>query len=115
MGSVRSGPGAGDRPSGLDSPDAHGSSRLDMERLASFTADGASVMGTRAALSAGGNDVASMLSAAAARPLLVEHCAAHRLQLSASQAPACSLIARSALRGLSQGYLRGRGLRACVA
>ena len=66
--------------------DAFAESNLPLGRIASFTADGASVMGTRAALSPGKSNVAAMLQAAASQPLLVAHCAAHRLQLSISSA-----------------------------
>ena len=59
---------------------------LDLRRLCAFTADGASVMGTRAAMSAGGDNVARRLSDAAQRAVLVTHCAAHRLQLCVSSA-----------------------------
>ena len=43
-------------------------------------------MGTRAALSPGKRNVAAILQAAASQPLLVAHCAAHRLQLSVASA-----------------------------
>ena len=66
--------------------DVFAESGLDLGKLCSFTADGASVMGTRAALSAGGDNVAAKLSEAAARPLLITHCSAHKLQLSVSAA-----------------------------
>ena len=59
---------------------------LDLRRLCTFTADGASVMGTRAAMSAGGDNVARRLSDAAQRPALITHCAVHRLQLCVSAA-----------------------------
>ena len=49
--------------------------------LVGFTADGASVMGTRAALNNPGENVATKLAAWANHPLLVTHCAPHRLQL----------------------------------
>ena len=54
---------------------------LKKEHLVGFTADGASVMGTRAALNNPGENVATKLAAWANHPLLVTHCAPHRLQL----------------------------------
>ena len=58
---------------------------LDLKkRLTSFTADGASVMGVRRALSQGGTNVARMLFNWVQRNFLVVHCSAHRLQLSVS-------------------------------
>ena len=57
---------------------------LPKESLAAFTADGASVMGTRVALGARGDNVAKRLAEWAGHPLLVTHCAPHKLQLSVS-------------------------------
>eukprot|EP00438_Fugacium_kawagutii_P034940 Skav211760 [mRNA] locus=scaffold674:179795:181981:+ [translate_table: standard] len=54
---------------------------LDKECMVAFTADGASVMGTRVALGARGDNVAKRLSRWAGHPLLVTHCAPHRFQL----------------------------------
>lgn len=47
---------------------------LKKEHLVGFTADGASVMGTRAALNNPGENVATKLAAWANHPLLVTHC-----------------------------------------
>ena len=54
---------------------------LDKQYLVGFTADGASVMGTRVALGNRGQNVAKLLCEWAGHPLLITHCAPHRLQL----------------------------------
>ena len=60
--------------------------RLDPKKIVGFTADGASVMGTMRSLSDQGSNVAYLLSQLVGKPLLVTHCAAHRLQLAISGA-----------------------------
>ena len=54
---------------------------LPKENLVAFCADGASVMGTRQSMSRQGNNVASKLQDYCGHPLLIQHCAPHRLQL----------------------------------
>ena len=63
---------------------------LDPAHLVAFCADGASVMGTRRALSDSpdGNNVARRLQVYAGHPILVQHCGPHRyhvLMIKASQ------------------------------
>ena len=57
---------------------------LDPGFLVGFTADGASVMGTRRACGACGENVAAKLQEWCGHPLLITHCAPHRLQLCVS-------------------------------
>ena len=56
---------------------------LQKENLVAFCADGASVMGTRKAMSdpRDGNNVVRRLEAYCGHPMLVQHCSPHRLQL----------------------------------
>eukprot|EP00435_Cladocopium_sp_Y103_P054451 s35_g17.t1 len=55
---------------------------LDKQFLIGFTADGASVMGTRASIAGRGQNVAAKLSEWAGHPLLITHCAPQKkLQL----------------------------------
>lgn len=61
---------------------------LQKENLVAFCADGASVMGTRKAMSdpRDGNNVVRRLEAYCGHPLLVQHCSPHRLQLAIESA-----------------------------
>lgn len=54
---------------------------LPKENLVAFCGDGASVMGTRQSMSREGNNVARKLQDYCQHPLLIQHCALHRLQL----------------------------------
>ena len=60
---------------------------LDFCKLVAFTADGASVMGTRRAMGElGGRNVAALLRQRVQQPLIVTHSSAHRLQLAMNDA-----------------------------
>jgi hypothetical protein len=63
-------------------------SLLDPANLVAFCADGASVMGTRKAMSdpRDGNNVARRLKAFCGHPILVQHCSPHKLQLAVEAA-----------------------------
>ena len=60
---------------------------LDLRKIVAYTADGASVMGTRRAMGEpGGRNVAALLRQRVEQPVIVTHCSAHRLQLAINDA-----------------------------
>ena len=78
---------------GLDSADLSrlllsilAENNVDLDSIVSFAADGASVMGTRAAFSDSTNNVVRYLRGRISKPFLVTHCAAHRAQLAIAAA-----------------------------